>query len=170
MFSEFNGLPLHALVIHFAVVAVLLAALLGILFVVPRTRRWSRIPFLLVSLGVVAAVYVAKLSGQDLKQALAAGPGNTWAQSPAGQLIAEHQQRGNLLLYISIGFAVVAVAAFALTRPGVRVAGVAFAGTVEWVVCVLVLVGVVAMGVQVYRVGDIGARAVWNPTGTLNFQ
>ena len=56
MFHEIGGLPLHPLAVHAAVVSVPLAALLGILFAVPRTRAWSRIPFALVSIGAAGAV------------------------------------------------------------------------------------------------------------------
>ena len=42
MFDSFNGLPLHALVLHTVVIAVPLATLLAILFGIPRTRSWAR--------------------------------------------------------------------------------------------------------------------------------
>ncbi|HEY7042644.1 MAG TPA: DUF2231 domain-containing protein, partial [Nocardioidaceae bacterium] len=70
MFDEVHGLPLHPLAVHAAVVSVPLAALLGILFAIPKTRAWSRWPLLLVSLGAVGAVYVAKQSGHELEHHL----------------------------------------------------------------------------------------------------
>lgn len=164
MFDEFNGLPLHILVNHAAVVGVPLSAVLGVLFVVPRTRRWARWPFVLVSLGGLLAVYVAKLTGEQLKAVLAGADPQAWAASPVGQLVTEHQDRGTLLLYMMIGYAAVAVVSFAATMGRRRYAG---RGSLAW--SALVVAGAVVVVVQVYRVGDIGAKAVWNPTGNVDY-
>ncbi|MGH3472917.1 MAG: DUF2231 domain-containing protein [Nocardioidaceae bacterium] len=162
--NQFNGLPTHPLVIHAAVVFVLLSALLGVMFVLPRFRSWSRWPLLLVSLASVVSVYLAKLSGDALRNTLSGGQSAAWNASPIGKLVNQHAHLGNQLLIITAAYAVVAIAAFVLTR-----GRASFMGITRWVVCVLLVVGAVALGVQTYRVGDAGARAVWNPTGTLNY-
>jgi len=156
MFYEINGLPLHPLAVHGAVVLVPLAALLGLLFAVPRTRAWSRLPLLLVSLAAVGSTFVARASGQRFEDVIALSP-------DARELIDEHSDRADLLFILVIGFAVVAIAAFALTRPG-------SANTmVSTGLAVLLVVGAVALVVQVVRVGDIGTRAVYDPSGTQDF-
>lgn len=164
MFDQFRGLPVHALVIHVVVVLVPLAALLGVLFAVPRTRQWSRLPLLLVSLAALASAVVARQSGLALKSANEKRLGKAWLDSDQGRLVVEHQHRANLLVWMLVGFAVVAVAAYLLSRDP-RASSPMLGAAI-----VLVLVGAVTLGVQVFRVGDIGARAVWNPTGDLDFQ
>lgn len=161
MFDEINGLPVHALVVHAAVVLVPLAALLGVLFVVPYTRAWSRTPLLLVSLGAAASVYVSRESGFKLQEALGLNSGNA---DPRVALIVEHQKRADLLLQVTLAFAAVAVVAFVLSRrPS------SFEGPVALVVMALLVIGAAGVAFQTYRVGDIGARAVWNPTGKTSF-
>ncbi len=157
MFSQIHGLPLHPLAVHAAVVFVPLAALLGVLFVVPRTRAWSRIPMLVVSLGAVASVFVARQSGLSFQTAL--GYGGT-----VGALIDEHRKRANLLLIFVAIFAVIAIAAFLFSRTPDR-----FSGTLATVVSVALVVGAALVAFQTYRVGDIGSKAVWNPDGTQNY-
>lgn len=149
MFDEFNGLPLHPLAVHAAVVLVPLASLLGLLYVVPRTRAWSRLPFLLVTLASVPAVFVARASGSELKDALGLG-------GAALDLVNEHEDRADLLFVLVIGYAVVAVLAYVADRSR------GLSKAMSQLVAVLVVVGAVAVAYQTYRVGDIGSRAVWD--------
>ncbi|MGI8578168.1 MAG: DUF2231 domain-containing protein [Nocardioidaceae bacterium] len=165
MFSQINGLPLHVLIVHAAVVAVPLAALLAILFVVPRTRAWSRLPLLIVATVAAIAVYIAKLTGGSFRHALERNNGPGWISSQIGSLVQQHAQRANVLLVIVVIFAVIVVVAFAAShRPST------FTRPIAFVVSAVLLVGAAALVVQTYRVGDIGARAVWNPTGTVNYK
>lgn len=159
MFNTINGLPVHALVIHAAVVAVPLSALLAILFVVPRTRAWARLPLALVAVGSAITVYVATLSGKQLKSNLEALGGRAqWDASPLGRLVAHHQALGMQLLWMTVGFAVVAVVAYAVSRRAAH-----FGRWPQLAVCALLVIGAVVLTVQVYRVGDAGAHAVWDP-------
>ena len=162
MFSEIDGLPLHPLAVHAAVVLVPLAALLAVLFVLPRTRAWARLPLLLVSLGAAASVFVAKQSGSALQQTL--GLEGNPAGNPVASLIHEHEERAGLLFIVVLIFAAVAVVAFVLSRDAA-----AFHGPIATITSVLLVVGAVAVGVQTYRVGDVGSRAVWNPAGTTDY-
>src|SRR5262245_58538616 len=154
MFSEINGLPVHPLVVHAAVVLVPLAALLGVLFAIPRTRAWSRLPLLLVSLAALVSVYVARQSGFKLQQALIREGS---AGGVAGQLIGTHRMRASYLFYFMIGFAILAVVAYVVTRSAKA------NQTLVLVISVLLVIGSGLLAFQVYRVGEIGARAVWNP-------
>jgi glucan phosphoethanolaminetransferase (alkaline phosphatase superfamily) len=158
-----NGLPVHALAVHAAVVAVPLAALLAVLFVIPRTRAWARWPLLIVSIGGLAAVYVAKVSGFNLEHNLQAS-GVLTNQNPAYALVITHSQRANQLWLIMIAFTLIVIAAFVFSRDPER-----FRGGIGTAVSVLLIIGAAAVAVQVVRVGDIGARAVWNPTGQTDY-
>ena len=156
MFTEINGLPVHPLAVHGAVVLVPLAALMGILFAIPKTRSWSRWPLLLVSLGAVGAVFVARESGFKLKDHLA-------ATGPLKDLVDEHQSRANLLFIIVIIFALVAVAAFVLTRSADP------SQAVMTTLSVLLVVGAIGIAFQTYRVGELGSKIVWNPNDSVDF-
>lgn len=152
MFETFGDMPLHPLVIHAPVVAIPLSLLLVILFIVPLTRRWARWPLAVVVVGASAATFVAKESGEGLQRLLAITPGN-----PVGDLIAIHSKLATQLAVVMVIFTVIALLnVFALTK---------VSGTVGLVFIVLLLAaGSVAL-IWVIRVGDLGARAVWNPTG-----
>lgn len=155
MFNQIDGLPLHPLALHAAVVFVPLAALLGLLFAIPRARAWSRVPLVIVSLGAVGAVFVAKQSGQALEKVL---------QLPhqTEQLVHQHAHQANILFIGTIAYAVLAILAFLISRRGTT-------STITTVAAVLLVLGAIGVAFQTYRVGELGARAVWNPTGQMNY-
>ena len=163
MFDTVGGLPLHALVLHVVVIAVPLATLLALLFAYPRTRNWARWPLAVVAVGTLGATFVTKESGEELEQALGIKPGN-----PVGDLIQKHQQLANQLLILVAVFTVVTVASSLLVsrldvaprRPPVAI---------EVGLPVLLVIASLVMSYWVYRVGDIGSRAVWNPEGSVNY-
>ena len=163
MFDSIGGLPIHALVLHVVVLAVPLATLLALLFAYPRTRNWARWPLAIVGVGTLGATFVTKESGEALEQALGIRPGN-----PVGDLIGRHQQLANQLLIMVAIFAVLAVASsFLVSRINVAPHRPPVAIEIGLPV-LLVIVGLV-MSFWVYRVGDLGARAVWNPQGTTDY-
>lgn len=158
MFNQINGLPLHPLALHAAVVLVPLAALLGLLFALPRTRAWARVPLVLVSLAAVGAVFVAKQSGQALQKFLQSSlPRQTTT------LVHQHGQQANILFLATVGYAVLAVVAFLVTRRGPST------GSLTTVAAVFLVLAALGLAFQTYRVGELGARAVWNPTGQTNY-
>jgi len=162
MFERFGDLPLHVLVIHLAVVLLPTAALVAIAFaVVPKWRWLLRWPTLVLGIGSAAVAFVAKQSGQAF---VAARPA-------LAQLTREHEERGDLLLWYSIGFAFITIlAALWLPGPSALASGRG-AKTGGWrPVELAVRAGLVVMSVlivwQTVRTGDAGARAVWD--GTLS--
>jgi glucan phosphoethanolaminetransferase (alkaline phosphatase superfamily) len=163
VFGEFHNLPVHILIIHAVVVLVPLAGFLGILFVIPKTRQWARNAFALVTVGAMVMTFVARQSGIHLDQNLAARS-SAFTSGKVGALIATHQSRGKTLFLMMVGFAIIAVAAWILSREPAR-----FHGPLAIGVSALVIVAAVATGVQVIRVGEIGSKVVWNPTGDFNY-
>ena len=155
-----NGLPLHPLIVHLAVVAVPLAGLGAILLgLVPRWRRSLRWPVTVNAVVAAGATQLAAMSGDSLKDArritgVAMELHETWA----GRL-----QAGTWVLA-----AVVVIAAWALPQPvGDEAAPVfrrpAVVGTTlvtRTLVVLLPLVGLLELYL-VYRTGDAGARLVW---------
>jgi hypothetical protein len=144
---EINGVPLHPLVIHAAVVFGPLAALGALAYVgLPKWRDRLRWPMAGVALLATGAIVAAYLTGKNFFNSRPEGIQN----SP---LVQTHMDRAQILLWVAIAFGLVAVAAAWLhTHTGaVRVA-------------LNVGLGALALGVLVLVVltGDAGARAVWS--------
>ena len=143
---EINGVPLHPLVVHAAVVFGPLSSLGALAYVgLPRWRdrlRWPMAGVVLLATGAIVAAY---LSGRDFFD-------SRGAELQAEPLLQTHQDRAQTLLWVAIGFAIVAVVAAWLH---------AQTGAVR--AALNVALGALALGVLVLVVltGDAGARAVW---------
>jgi hypothetical protein len=163
VFDSFMGLPLHALVLHTVVIAVPLATLLAILFGIPRTRSWARWPLALVAVGTLGATFVTRQSGLALEKALGIRPGN-----PVGDLITKHSDLGTQLLIIVVVFTVLALATVFLVsrKPSADAGG---RRLLDVALPLLLIATGLVMSIWVVRVGDLGARAVWNPEGKANY-
>jgi hypothetical protein len=152
---EFNGLPLHPLVVHAAVVFVPLTALAGLGYVVPRWRALLRWPMLVAALIAAGAVQVAVMSGEDLKD----------ARNLGGPLLERHETwAGRLQIGTWALASVVLLACWAIPRlqqrvGGGREGGVAVLGPVLTVVLPLVALAELYL---VFRTGDAGSKAVWS--------
>jgi hypothetical protein len=148
---EFNGLPLHILIVHSVVVGVPLAAVLTILSAVwPAARRRLGIVTPIVALGALVATFSAEQAGEWLV-----------ARVPKTPLIGAHTSLGDTMLWFSIGLFVAALLAwgvpFLMDRQRRTVP--------TWLTVVVAVVAVglsAAAVVQVYRVGDSGTTAVWS--------
>ncbi len=150
MFSEFNGLPLHPLVVHAVVVLVPLSTL-GALAVVVR-RQWARTYGPLVALGAVGAAvtaWVAKLAGDAFEVSVG-------ATGDIAEQIADHGRWG---LYTAISTTVFALLAVVATAAAFA-PGTAASRWQRPAAAVAALVGVVATLFTVLA-GDSGATAVW---------
>ena len=144
---EINGLPLHALVVHAAVIFGPLSALAGVLYaVVPRWRDKLLWPMVVTVAIAVGSVWVAYLSGGWVKDA------NGPYAGEFAELVETHEDRASILRWVATGFGVVAfAAAWWHTRPG----------AMRGVLTALVGVGAIATGAYVVLVGDAGAQAAW---------
>lgn len=161
---KISGLPAHALLVHVLIVLLPLAALLLVLSVVWPAAR-ARLG--LVSPGVAAialiCVPVTVNAGNWLRNHLRANEGHL------NPLIRRHANLGNGLLVWAIAVFVLAAGVWLLTRRYELVwrprGGTERAELPAWVTAGLAVVTVaVAVGaiVQLYRVGDSGAKAVWS--------
>ena len=165
MFDQIGDMPLHPLVIHVPVLGIPLAMLLTLLFAFPRTREWARWPLVVTVLGSTGATWVAKESGEALQASLGITGGN-----PVGDLINQHAVLADQLFYIMLGFSVITLLNVALVRTVRAADGSVTAQKPGLPVRILLVVAMAAVGavafIWVARVGDLGARAVWNPTST----
>ena len=145
---EINGLPLHPLVVHAAVVFGPLAALAALAYVVlpgQRVRlRWTMVALAAVGLG---SIVVAYLSGGDFKSSQ-----DFFSTGKVGARVDTHEQRAAWLMGATVPFALLAFAAgFLHPRSGRSIAALH----------VLLGIGALAVLVLVVLTGDAGARAVW---------
>ena len=168
--KQIHGLPVHPLAVHAPVVLIPLAVLLAILFVIPRTRAWAALPMAVVAVGALISVEVARLSGFNFKAHFAALGGKAFSKSLIGRLIASHESKANVLYYLMIVFAIVAVVVYLLwRRPQWSPVKAEFTGVLQYIACGVLVLGAIVIAVQVYRVGEAGSKIVWNPDGTQSY-
>ena len=163
MFGEFRGLPLHALVVHAAVMFAPLAAALGFGYVVPKWRGRLLFPLLAASVIAASTLVVARQSGLVLKTAL----GEQLNGNLAGALVARHQELGGQLLIAVLVLLVLSVVAAA-----VRLRGAAATSARKAVALVVppgVLLVSIAVLVLTVQTGEAGAKARWNPDGSFSY-
>ena len=160
MFDKIGDMPLHPLVIHAVVFGIPLAVLLALLFAFPKTREWARWPLAIVVVGATVVTFVARQSGLAFEAALGIKPGN-----PVGDLILQHSLLANQLFYIMIVFAAIGlINVFVVRKSTADGAAVKQPAIIRIVLPILlVATGLVAL-IWIVRVGDLGSRAVWNPT------
>lgn len=151
---ELNGVPLHPLVVHAVVVLGPLAALTGLAYAaVPRWRWLLRWPLVVLALVTAAASILATQAGEALLD----------ARPELEPLVEEHEEYGELLRNVALGYALVsALAAWALGGVSALASGRGARETRLGVpVAVLLVLSALALLVVLFLAGDSGARAVW---------
>jgi uncharacterized membrane protein len=158
VFDLINGLPIHPLVVH-AVVVLLPLACVGTVAIALRPAWRERYGVLVVAAAAVstALLPVATSSGEELERHVG-DPG-------------QHAELGDQLIWFAIPLLALALALVWLERRRRRdqapgnvdgtVDGTSTRTRAVHVVAVLAVVAALATSVQVYRVGDSGARAAW---------
>ena len=141
LFDTIDGLPIHPLAVHGAVVLLPLAAIaLAILIFVPKWRK-AYLPLTVGALAVSTVLaYIAKESGEALADRV--GEPQT------------HADLGEILFPAAAGLTALALAFFFLQRkdrPKWQIQGVAAAA----------LVGIISVSTLTYFVGHTGAQATW---------
>lgn len=146
IFDSIAGLPVHPLVVHFAVVLLPLAALALILLVaVPRwADRFGGVTLATLAAGTVAA-FVAKQSGEALAERVGS-PGT-------------HASWGDQLPLLAVGLLILTGAWYLLHRRD-RKAGQSRSATTTIVGLLAAVLALVVTGVTVV-VGHTGAQAAW---------
>lgn len=155
-----NGLPAHVLFVHFVIVLVPLSALaLVVCAVRPNSARRLGLVLPVLTLVTLASVPLASHAGEWLEAHVDSDP-----------LIREHAELGDGLLPWALGLFVLSAAVWwtarrpasapadgALPASG-RSSSALFRGALV-VVSLVVAAGAV---VDVYRIGDSGAKAAWH--------
>jgi uncharacterized membrane protein len=154
-----NGIPLHPLIVHAAVVLVPLAALFATAYAVLPSRRWqTRTPAVVLAVVAAVSVWLAAATGDNLKGRL----------NENTSLIQTHEHWAGLLQAATwVLAALVVVAWWSLPhhnplpdkdhKQGVT--------TLAKPLVLLLPVAAVTVLVLVVLTGDAGARAVWGTGG-----
>lgn len=146
-----NGMPAHALWLHFVLVLVPLTALLVIVCGLWPAARRGQLLWLTLILAVVTMVLTPiTINAGGWLYDLRANP------SP---VLREHAERGSLMAYFAGALLATAVV-LVVVRVIERRSDKGRAATRTLVAIVALAVGISSM-VQIYRVGDAGAQSVW---------
>lgn len=147
-----NGLPLHALLVHFVVVLIPAAAAGSVVIAVwPAARQRYGWLVVAVTAGVTVLVPFVTRSGEKLKRRI----------DPEDPLIIRHQELGNLMLRFALLLLVFVVALMVIHELRRRGRDFRFSKIVMIVVAVLTIGSAVTAGIHVYRTGEAGSRAVF---------
>ncbi|MDT4921841.1 MAG: hypothetical protein QOI15_2743 [Pseudonocardiales bacterium] len=160
------GMPAHVLLVHAVVVLVPLTCLALVLHAVwPAARSRLGIVTPILALVSLVLVPITTNAGKYLRD----------HQTVGGEIaakIAKHEHLGSQLLYYAVPLFLVAVAVWALGRyrdgavvPGVAAERTAAREVPAWLsmgAAVVAIALAIATTIQLYRIGDSGAHAVWD--------
>ena len=158
----YGGLPAHPLFVHVPVVFIPVTIVCAIACMV-RADWFARyaIALAVVSIGTMSSIFLTMQAGGRLQGAL-------HLQGRAAHLISEHSQAANYLAFVYIAYTALLIVTFAAQRISTGMpTGLGFVDralspprlfSALRVVIVLLALGAAVM---VFRVGDLGAKAVW---------
>jgi hypothetical protein len=158
----YDGLPAHPLFIHVPVILIPLSVFGGLAMIL-RPRWWERYGILLCLCAIVAmsSIFLAMQAGAALEAVL-------HLTGRARTLILEHQRDAHYLAVVFVLYTAVLILVFSATRiSGGMPTGLAIADRLlsprTSVVALRALLVVLALvsAYLVFRVGDLGAKAVW---------
>ena len=157
MFSTIFGLPAHPLVVHAVVVLVPLSALAGLVVAVWPAARERYAP---VALGIatlaLTSVPLATHTGEQLESHV----------RPSALIERHTAMAEGLLPFMALLWLALAGLIVARRLRDSR----SWARYLAGAAAVVAVVGAVASGVQVARIGDSGARAAWHGVATSSGQ
>jgi hypothetical protein len=147
--STFQGLPAHILLVHFIVVLAPLTAVLAVVCALwPAARR--HLTWLLLALAAATTILTPLTTdaGEWLNH-----------RTRRTAILHTHTALGDTMLYFSLGLlAAAALLAFVHLRESRQRP---LKPTIRWAIVAVVVIASIAASVQVYRIGDSGARSAW---------
>jgi hypothetical protein len=161
--TVYDGLPAHPLIIHVPVVLIPLS-ILGALACVSRPQWFDRYGILLCLISIVgmSSIFLAMNAGSALQ-------GILHLTGQPAHLISEHSQAAGILAVVFVAFTAILILTFAAERISGHMGptGLAVAdrllGTnrTRTTLRMMLVVLALASAYMVFRVGDLGAKAVW---------
>jgi ABC-type branched-subunit amino acid transport system permease subunit len=148
--STFNGLPAHVLLVHFIVVLAPLTAVLATVCTFWPSAR-QRLVWLVLALAAITAVLTPLTTDAG-----------EWLEKRKGRspLLHAHTELGDTMVYFSIALMAAAVLIAYVHLREAR--GKSVKPVARWLIAAVVVIASVATTVQVYRIGDSGAKATWS--------
>lgn len=156
--DTFNGLPLHVLVVHAAVIVTPVAAIAALALVRPSWRTRLRWPVALALAVSWLLVWLARESGEALQTAIKDQLSVNKAVVSALDVHITLADKLNVVLFVLVVVSVL----FAWLLPKLPHA----AGTVGAVVIAVLAVLVIGLTAQT---GEQGARTAWNADGSQDY-
>jgi hypothetical protein len=158
----YSGLPAHPLFVHVPVILIPTTIVAAIVFVIkPQWLARYGIALAGVSIVAMSSVFITMQAGAALR-------GELNLQGPAAHLIAEHSQAAHILAIVYVAFTAVLIVTFAAQRisggmpTGLSLVDRPLGGRPMYTMLrVLLVVLSIGAGVMCFRVGDLGAKAVW---------
>jgi ABC-type branched-subunit amino acid transport system permease subunit len=147
--STFNGLPAHVLLVHFIVVLAPLTAILAIICALwPAARQ--RLVWLVLTLAVITTILTPLTTDAG-----------EWLEKVKGRspLLHAHTELGDTMVYFAIALTAAAILLAVVHLREAR--GRSVKPLARWLIAGVVIIASVATTVQVYRIGDSGAKATW---------
>jgi uncharacterized membrane protein len=144
---EINGLPLHPLVVHAAVVFTPLACLTALLYLLPSLRDRLRWPLVVLALLSVVLIWTAFFTGRNLRDDRFASATGAFAEQ-----LNKHQDLASTLRWVVSSFGLVAVVAVWLHSRQ---------GAARVLLMLLLAAGAIATVIYVFRTGEAGSKAVY---------
>jgi uncharacterized membrane protein len=158
----YSGLPAHPLFIHVPVVLIPVTVLGGLACVVrPSWMERYGVPLCLCGIVAMSSIFLAMQAGAALEGAL-------HLSGRAAQLIHEHSHAAHILAIVFVAFTATLILAFSAHRisggmaTGLGVADLLLGSKANYLALRVVLVALALISAYyVYKVGDLGAKAVW---------
>ena len=161
--TVYDGLPAHPLIIHVPVVLIPLS-ILGALTCVSRPQWFDRYGILLCLISIVgmSSIFLAMNAGSALQ-------GILHLTGQPAHLISEHSQAAGILAVVFVAFTAILILTFSAERisghmgPTGLVVADRLLGTDRTRITLRIMLVVLALAsaYMVFRVGDLGAKAVW---------
>ena len=154
MFDQINGLPVHALIVHTAVVFVPLLAIGAIVYALVARLR-PRIAWAVGLLAIITPIccFVSMESGEKLLDRLTA----QGLKGKGLEILNDHMGFGRTTFWFVLALGVITLITVLLTaRRETRLPGIANIG-----LAVVMIALAAVSGYYVFRTGDSGATAVW---------
>jgi hypothetical protein len=161
--TVYDGLPAHPLIIHVPVVLIPLS-IFGALACVTRPQWFGRYGILLCLISIVgmSSIFLAMRAGSALE-------GLLHLTGQPAHLLSEHSHAAGILAIVFVAFTAVLILTFSAERingplgpTGLAIADrLLGARSAQLTLRIALVVLALASAYMVFRVGDLGAKAVW---------
>ncbi|GHJ50394.1 hypothetical protein Cs7R123_77360 [Catellatospora sp. TT07R-123] len=158
MFNELLGLPAHPLLVHAAVIFGPLLVLSVVVYsLVPPARRFLGWTVVALAVAAPAALWFAKLSGEELLKTLIA---KNYPQEIISQ-VGTHAKFGDVAAWTGTALGVLSLFLVLICTAAGKKPATPASRSLTYGIVVISLLVAGATGYYVFKTGDTGAHIVW---------